>query len=614
MDVLKGEGLVRSEHGRGVFVRSRPTVRRLARNRFAKAWHESGGTGQGAYDVEMRQLGLKPGIELVELGPVTPPPEIAERLGLKAGEKALMPAPPDMRRRPADAARRLLCPVVLRRGHADGRADSGRGGIYKTRAEAARALRKVLSQLDDGSYVPPRPDTVGTYLRDWLEAQRPHVAPNTWVTCRNHIAYYLAPSEADCATYKARTGQDRPGLTSVRLQDLTPEVASRHLGLLLERGRRDGGGLRPWTVRGVRITLNAALAGAYVSGKLPRPVRVKRVAVPKRPPTVYSPEQTGSFLAVAAGDRLVALWCCWSQAACVPARSWACPGRLSTWRLAWSRSTRSSSRSKPGRARRRDQGWTIPAPPSPRSSSLPRSPAAVLRAWRTAQAEQRRLWPWRKEHNDLVFTKEDGSPLKPDWLNRRFKQLARQAGLPRWRQGLRPATWLGDGSVAGRCPSQAGARGHAAQQLLDHCRHLHPRDAQVTMDGRHRHALGGVGVALGVVEHLLVGPGSGPLHPGGQPVDHGRLAGGGHLGKALGQVGQVGYEGPVGLADPKLGDLPNSSAILSPTSVLEIPTIRPARRHDSPSSSTAPTASSRTSSVSGRVPPRPGGRGGSRWG
>jgi integrase len=55
---------------------------------------------------------------------------------------------------------------------------------------------------------------------------------------------------------------------------------------------------------------------------------------------------------------------------------------------------------------------------------------AVLRAWRTAQVEERRLWPWRNDHNDLVFTKEDGSPVKPDWLNRRFKQLARQAGLP----------------------------------------------------------------------------------------------------------------------------------------------------------------------------------------
>jgi GntR family transcriptional regulator len=90
MDVLKGEGLVRSEHGRGVFVRSRPTVRRLARNRFTKAWRESGGTGRGAYDVEMRQLGLEPGVELVELGPVTPPSEIAERPGLKAGDKALI--------------------------------------------------------------------------------------------------------------------------------------------------------------------------------------------------------------------------------------------------------------------------------------------------------------------------------------------------------------------------------------------------------------------------------------------------------------------------------------------------------------------------------------------
>ena len=75
------------------------------------------------------------------------------------------------------------------------------------------------------------------------------------------------------------------------------------------------------------------------------------------------------------------------------------------------------------------------------------------------------------------------------------------------------------------------------------------------MDGGHRHALGGVGAALGVVQHLLVGPAGRPLHPGGQPVHTGRLAGGRHLGKALGQVGQGGHEGPVGLADPKLGDL-----------------------------------------------------------
>jgi DNA-binding GntR family transcriptional regulator len=70
IEVLKTEGLVRSEHGRGVFVRVRPKVHRLARNRFTRDWREREG-GRGAYDVEMKQLGLEPAVELVEVGPVT---------------------------------------------------------------------------------------------------------------------------------------------------------------------------------------------------------------------------------------------------------------------------------------------------------------------------------------------------------------------------------------------------------------------------------------------------------------------------------------------------------------------------------------------------------------
>ena len=81
VDLLKNEGLVRSEHGRGVFVRQRPTVHRLARNRFTRRRRES---GRGAYDVEMKELGFTPGVELVEVGPVTPPEDVAERLQLAA--------------------------------------------------------------------------------------------------------------------------------------------------------------------------------------------------------------------------------------------------------------------------------------------------------------------------------------------------------------------------------------------------------------------------------------------------------------------------------------------------------------------------------------------------
>jgi integrase len=181
-------------------------------------------------------------------------------------------------------------------------------GGFPSRAAAERALRKVLTEIDEGTYVAPRPVTVGEFLAGWLEAQRPHVAANSWVTARNHVAYYLAPDDAACAAYRARTGQERPSLGGIRLQELTAERVSRHWSALLARGKRDGSGLAPRTVRGVRITLSAALASAASAGLLSRPLRLKRVQVPKRRPTVYTPEQTRDFLAVAARDRLAALW------------------------------------------------------------------------------------------------------------------------------------------------------------------------------------------------------------------------------------------------------------------------------------------------------------------
>ena len=38
---LRGEGLTFSEHGRGVFVRERPVVRRVASDRFARREHDT---------------------------------------------------------------------------------------------------------------------------------------------------------------------------------------------------------------------------------------------------------------------------------------------------------------------------------------------------------------------------------------------------------------------------------------------------------------------------------------------------------------------------------------------------------------------------------------------
>ena len=40
--VLRTEGLIVAEHGRGVFVRSRPKIRRVAHDRFLRAHREAG--------------------------------------------------------------------------------------------------------------------------------------------------------------------------------------------------------------------------------------------------------------------------------------------------------------------------------------------------------------------------------------------------------------------------------------------------------------------------------------------------------------------------------------------------------------------------------------------
>jgi hypothetical protein len=53
---------------------------------------------------------------------------------------------------------------------------------------------------------------------------------------------------------------------------------------------------------------------------------------------------------------------------------------------------------------------------------------------------------------------------------------------------------------------------------------------------------------------LLVGPSTGSLHPGREPVNQDRLAGGGHLPQALAQVGKGGDERPVGLAVRERGE------------------------------------------------------------
>ncbi len=85
INLLKAEGLVRTEPGRGVFVQDIPT----AANRIRRI--PSSGRGSGSsFAEEMRKLGYEPSTELVQVEVIKPPADVAQRLGIGGNDYALI--------------------------------------------------------------------------------------------------------------------------------------------------------------------------------------------------------------------------------------------------------------------------------------------------------------------------------------------------------------------------------------------------------------------------------------------------------------------------------------------------------------------------------------------
>jgi GntR family transcriptional regulator len=133
--LLRSEGLVFAEQGRGAFVRDRPPVRRLAYDRFARRHRKE---GKAAFLAEMD--GRQPEVEILYVGPDDAPVEIAERLGLTAGDKVLR-----RYRRYLDAGQPLelatsYVPWSLADGSAMTADNPGPGGIYARIEELGHEL------------------------------------------------------------------------------------------------------------------------------------------------------------------------------------------------------------------------------------------------------------------------------------------------------------------------------------------------------------------------------------------------------------------------------------------------------------------------------------------
>ncbi|MCF3961392.1 GntR family transcriptional regulator [Streptomyces fuscigenes] len=83
---LRTTQLIETHHGRGSFVRSRPPVQRKSSDRFRRSHRKA---GKAAYLAEAEQSGGKPSVNVLFIGPVEAPEDVAERLGVPAGAQVL---------------------------------------------------------------------------------------------------------------------------------------------------------------------------------------------------------------------------------------------------------------------------------------------------------------------------------------------------------------------------------------------------------------------------------------------------------------------------------------------------------------------------------------------
>jgi GntR family transcriptional regulator len=142
VSVLKSEGLVFAERGRGAFVRGRPRVRRLAFDRFARRHRKE---GRAAYLVEME--GRQPEVQVLYVGPDVATKPVAGWLRLRPGAKVLR-----RYRRYLDAGQPMeiatsYIPWAIAEGTPMVQENPGPGGVYARIEEQGHELGRLTEEV-----------------------------------------------------------------------------------------------------------------------------------------------------------------------------------------------------------------------------------------------------------------------------------------------------------------------------------------------------------------------------------------------------------------------------------------------------------------------------------
>ncbi|MGH8908145.1 MAG: tyrosine-type recombinase/integrase [Egibacteraceae bacterium] len=282
-------------------------------------------------------------------------------------------------------------------------------GGFPTKRAALSGLNDVVSSLAEGGHVAASKVTVSEYLDEWLCSVRSGLRPGSFDASSSHVNAYI-----------------KPRIGAVRLQALSRRAVKAFYGELAMSGRmRGNGGLSDKTIHNVHRTLSKALDAAVEDGLLTRNPARGTHKLPESPEQeTWTAEDLATFLTSVTDDRWYAMW---RLAAFTGLRR----GELAG--LRWRDVDLDAGRLFVVQQRAKGGGTVNTGRlKGKRGRSVTLDPKTVetLRQHRTAQLEAKEFLGQAYQDEGLVFCHENGKPLHPDSVTKRFARLVRDADMP----------------------------------------------------------------------------------------------------------------------------------------------------------------------------------------
>ena len=318
--------------------------------------------------------------------------------------------------------------------------------VFRTRtadSEDAAVIAKaeLLAEYPDGLYVPPVPDgesapgTIGALLDEWSTHYMGPVSGSTADSYRSQITVHLKPAFGDIAIGDLKVSDVNKFLRTVKSKKRPASTRARPAPKRVRKiAKRDfvAEDLSLSTKRLIRKVLAMALDHAISEDRLSENV-ARKAKLPKtnedntKIPIYFTTDEAKQFLAAAQGDRLYAAWVLQLHHGLRPGETRA---------LAWSDIDTKNRILHVLHGQQRIVGKLVPRGKTKNKWSvrdIPISQAVIdilaehKRQQDTERAKFEDSSAWRK--HDLIFTNQEGAPVRPETYLRSFNKIRTKAKL-----------------------------------------------------------------------------------------------------------------------------------------------------------------------------------------